>query len=62
MAMAVPASVSTAVCGLFLRSADSAVFGVTAQRFVGVDPTLKLPYGESSLFTRKAQALGYLLI
>ena len=36
----------SAVCGLCLRSADSAVFGVTAQRFVGVDPTLKLPYGE----------------
>lgn len=32
----------SAVCGLCLRSADSAVFGVTAQRFVGVDPTLKL--------------------
>lgn len=51
----------SAVCGLCLRSADSAVFGVTAQRFVGVDPTLKLPYGELPDHP-KAQALGYLLI
>ena len=51
----------SAVCGLCLRSADSAVFGVTAQRSVGVDLTLTRPYGELPDHP-KAQALGYLLI